>query len=265
MLAEQSFKLTQARHLGAVETKPARDLSEVAAAMRRVDRINAMSPEFVGFGPIATIIDDADQQLDAVTARGLQLLDVLIKAAVAVDEHHLSVVARGSNADGGRKTRADSTEVDRNVILPGLAAAQMRHRKTEAMAAGDDDVPVLWHCSVQFFDDAPRVERAGRWRIRLGVRVLGGRRNPLGNFVAAPAATADALFLHPADNRLGGCLGVGLYVKVGSSQPLPQSLRLGVDPDHLGIRKKIAAFGRVVAEPGSCSNHQIAFGEQLAP
>jgi hypothetical protein len=33
----------------------------------------------------------------------------------------------------------------------------------------------------------------------------------------------------------------------------------------LAFAKKVAAFGRVVAEPGSRGDHQIAFGKQLAP
>src|SRR5215472_16310013 len=107
MLTEQSFKLTQARHLGAVETKAARDLSEVAAAVRRVDRIDAMSPEFVSFGPIATIIDDADQQIDTVTARGLRLLDELLRSTHSVDEHHLAGFTRGRSSFGARRSRAD--------------------------------------------------------------------------------------------------------------------------------------------------------------
>ena len=59
-------------------------------------------------------------------------------------------------------------------------------------------------------------------------------------FVAAPAATANALFLEPGHDRLDGRLGVGLDMKVGGSQPLPQPARLGVDPHHLGIGEKIA-------------------------
>src|ERR1700756_4728487 len=80
MLAEQSFELTQACHFGAVETEPARYLGKIAPAVGRVHRIDAMGPEFVCLGPIATIVDDANQQLDAVAPHGLELLDVLIQA-----------------------------------------------------------------------------------------------------------------------------------------------------------------------------------------
>src|SRR3984893_3156314 len=85
MLAEQSFELTQARYFGAVETEPARYLGNITPAVGRVHGIDAMSPEFMCFGPIASVVDDADQQLHAVTPHGLQLLDVLIEAAIAVD------------------------------------------------------------------------------------------------------------------------------------------------------------------------------------
>src|ERR1700746_2510037 len=111
----------------------------------------------------------------------------------------------------------------------------MCHRKAEAMAASDDDVPILWHCRIQFLDNRARVEGAGGRRTGLGVRVLGSRGNLRGDLVAAPAPTADALFLEPAYDRLGARLGVGLNMKVGGSQPLPQPARLGVDPYHLGV------------------------------
>ena len=45
MLAEQSFELTQARHLGAVETEPARYLGKITPAVGRVHGIDAMGPE----------------------------------------------------------------------------------------------------------------------------------------------------------------------------------------------------------------------------
>src|ERR1700730_15215795 len=162
---------------------------------------------------------------------------MLVEAAIAVDQHDLAVIACRSDANRRRQTGADRAEIDRDVILAGGAAAQMRHRKAEAMAAGDDDVPILWHCRVQLLNYRPRVERAGGRRIGLTVRVVGGRGNLRGDLVAAPALTADALFLEPAYDRLGGRLGVSLDMKVSGSQPLPQPTRLGVDPHHFGIRE----------------------------
>ena len=47
MLAEQSLELTQASHLGAVETEPARYLCEITAAVGRVRRIDAMRSELM--------------------------------------------------------------------------------------------------------------------------------------------------------------------------------------------------------------------------
>src|SRR6202011_3686788 len=123
---------------------------------------------------------------------------MLVEAAITVDQHDLAVIACRSDADRRRQTGADRAKIDRDVILASGAAAQMRHRKAEAMAAGDDDVPILWHCRVQLLDYWPRVERAGGRRIGLGVRVLRGRGDLRGDLVAAPAATTDTLFLEPA-------------------------------------------------------------------
>jgi len=46
------------------------------------------------------------------------------------------------------------------VILAGRAAAQMCHRKAEAMAAGDDDVPILGHRRIEFLDHWTRMTRS---------------------------------------------------------------------------------------------------------
>src|ERR1700739_3807667 len=80
--------------LCAVETEPARYLGKITPAVGRVHGIHAMGPELVRLGSIAAVVDDADQQLDPVAPHGLQLLDVLIEAAVAVDPHDLAVFAR---------------------------------------------------------------------------------------------------------------------------------------------------------------------------
>lgn len=45
-------------------------------------------------GSVTAVVDDSDQQLDGVTLHGLQLLDVLVEAAIAVDQHYLAVVLR---------------------------------------------------------------------------------------------------------------------------------------------------------------------------
>ena len=63
-----------------------------------------MGPEFVRLGSIAAVVDDADQELDAVAPHGLQLLDMLVEAAVAVDQHDLAIIACRSDADRRRKT-----------------------------------------------------------------------------------------------------------------------------------------------------------------
>ena len=61
VLAEQPLELTPVGHFGATEAKPARYLGEVTAAVGRIHRVHTMGPEFMGFGPITTIVDDADQ------------------------------------------------------------------------------------------------------------------------------------------------------------------------------------------------------------
>src|SRR5207302_4815676 len=95
-------------------------------------------------------------------------------------------------------------------------------------------------------------------------RRLGRRGNLRRDLVPAPAAMVDAPFLQPAYNRLGRGLGVGLDMKVGGPEPLPEPARLGIDSHHLGTGEKITTLGRVVAEPGSGGDHQVAFGKQLA-
>ena len=99
VLAEEPLELAQAFHLGAVETQPARYLGEITPDVGRVHRIDAMRSELMCLGPIAAVVDDADQQLDAVARHRLQLLNVLIEAAVAVDQQHLAVIARRSDAN----------------------------------------------------------------------------------------------------------------------------------------------------------------------
>src|SRR5207248_9499668 len=113
----------QARPLAAVEPKPARHPSDVAAAMSRMHWIAARRAELMRLGSVAAVVDDADQQLDAVTLHGLQLLDVLVEAAVAVDQHDLAVVPRRRDADRRRQARTDRTEIERDVVLAGRSAA----------------------------------------------------------------------------------------------------------------------------------------------
>src|SRR5215204_4389049 len=99
MLAEQVLELSEGGDLRSVQPEAAGDLREIAAAMRRVHRIDAIGAKFVGFRSIPAIIDDADQQLDPVALQSLQFLDVLVEASVPVDEEHLAVVARDSDTD----------------------------------------------------------------------------------------------------------------------------------------------------------------------
>src|SRR5437588_12245224 len=99
MLAEEAIELAEACHLGAVQAEAAGDLRKITAAVRRVHRVAAGSAELMGFRSIAAVVDDADQQLDPVPPQRLQLLDVLVEAAVAVDQQHLAVASRDGNAD----------------------------------------------------------------------------------------------------------------------------------------------------------------------
>jgi hypothetical protein len=121
--------------------------------------------------------------LDAMPLDRLQFLDVLIQAAVAVDQQHLAVVPGGGDADRRRQTGANRAEIDRNVVLAGRPAAQVRHRKAEAVPAGDDDVPVLRDRRVEFLDDRARIDRSRR-------RVYG-----FGSGFSAVAAIFEAISL----------------------------------------------------------------------
>jgi hypothetical protein len=66
VLAEQALELAEAGHLGAIEAATAGDLGKIAAPVRRVDRVDAVGAELVGFRAIAAVIDDADQHLEPV-------------------------------------------------------------------------------------------------------------------------------------------------------------------------------------------------------
>src|SRR6516225_1467876 len=88
VLAEEASELPHLGDFGAVEAEAAGDPGEVAAAVGRVARVAARRAEFVRLGAIAAVIQDADQHLNTVAAEGLQFLDVLVEAAVAVDQQH---------------------------------------------------------------------------------------------------------------------------------------------------------------------------------
>jgi exodeoxyribonuclease V alpha subunit len=59
--------------IGAVKPEAARHLSDAAAAVGRVHRVHAIGAKLMHLSSVATVIDDADQQFDAVTLHGLQL------------------------------------------------------------------------------------------------------------------------------------------------------------------------------------------------
>src|SRR5690242_1556295 len=101
MFKKQCLEPAEACHLGAVQAKTAGYLGDVAAAVGGVHRVDPVGAEFVGLGPVAPIIDNADQELDAVALDCLQLLDVLVKTAVAVNQHHLAVVPRRGDPNRG--------------------------------------------------------------------------------------------------------------------------------------------------------------------
>src|ERR1700694_157917 len=112
MLAEEAIELAEAGHLGAVQAKAAGDLRKIAAAGGRMHRVAARSAELMRFRSIAAVVDDADQQLDPVPPQRLEFLDVLVEAAVAVDQQYLAGVSRDGNADRRRQARADGAEID---------------------------------------------------------------------------------------------------------------------------------------------------------
>jgi hypothetical protein len=56
----------------AVKPEAARHLSDVAAAVGRVHRVHAIGAKLMRLSSVAIVIDDANQQFDAVTLHGLQ-------------------------------------------------------------------------------------------------------------------------------------------------------------------------------------------------
>ena len=82
--------------------------------------------------------------------------------------------------------------------------------------------------------------------IFLGVGLIGGGRSSWRSHCCASRGGWMPLSLQPADDRLGGGLGVGVDVQVGGAQPLPQAARVGVDLHDLGV-------GDRDSRPRSCS------------
>src|SRR6516165_3754083 len=192
VLAEEARELPHLGDFGAVEAEAAGDPGEVVAAVGRVARVAARRAEFVRLGAIAAVIQDADQHLNTVAAEGLQFLDVLVEAAVAVDQQHFVTAARDGDADRCRQPRAERAKIDRHVIFAGGSALEVRHRKAKAVAAGDDDVPIPGDGAVELTQYRPRVQCFRRHREFLVVGHIGG--NAWSNRVAAPARPADAAF-----------------------------------------------------------------------
>src|SRR5579885_3344371 len=199
-----------------------------------------------------------------MTADRLQFLDMLIKTAVAIDQHDLVAAARDRDPDRCRKARPDCAKVEGRMVAAGRATAQMGHREAETMSASDDDIPVFRYDLVEFLNDRPRIERPGRDGVGLWIGV--GRRgsDPCRNLVAAPAGPSDAALTQAAGDRLGSGARIGADMQVGGLHPLPKPARIEVDLHDLGVWIQISALGRVMAKCRSRGDHQIALGEIFA-
>ena len=87
-----------------------------------------LSADSKGDRAIASTPSKTRAEADAMAADRLQLLDVHHEAAVALDQQHLAVAARGRHADRRRKGRTDRAEVVEHVHVLRVAAVEMRDR-----------------------------------------------------------------------------------------------------------------------------------------
>ena len=227
MFAEQSREPAETGDLGAVQAEAARHLREVAAAVRRVHRVDAVGAEFVGLGAVAAIVDDADQQLDAVAPDRLQLLDVLYRLPSPSISSTLPLSrAAATPIAAGRPEPMAPKSIGMWYLL-GRAAAQMRHGEAEAVAAADHDVPVLRDRRVELDDRRARIDRAGGRRVgSSGPGFRPSRRSARRFRCCASPARRMPRCLQPRDDRLGRGPGIGLDMQIGGAQPLPQAARV---------------------------------------
>ena len=175
-------------HRGAAQAEAGGGGGEVAAAVHRFLGRDAVGAELVHLGAIAAVVHDRHQHLDALAADRLQLLHVHHQGAVALDQQHLAVAARGGDADGGGQRRADGAEIVDHVIALGRAALHVGHHHAEVVAGADDDLPVLRDRLVELEHRLARIDGVGLHREFLAVGRVA--RDQPGHLVGAEAGAA---------------------------------------------------------------------------
>src|SRR5688572_18726505 len=133
---------TQAESLG--------DIFEVWSAENCVPVGQTVGPELVNLGAVRSVVAADDQQLDAMTSKGLQFLDVHEKATVALEQHHASIPASDRDTKRVRQRVPDSTEVA-HMMVPRWIVASHRRMEERLVAGSANDVVVLRDHTLEFF------------------------------------------------------------------------------------------------------------------
>ena len=108
-------------HLRAAQAEAAGNRLERRPAEDGAAVVDAVGAHLVDLRAIGAVVQDADQDAQAVALERLQLLDVHEQAAVALDQHDAAVApepAGGGHAHGERQAVADGAELaDRHEAL----------------------------------------------------------------------------------------------------------------------------------------------------
>src|SRR5206468_6376951 len=164
---EVGEQLRDDRHIAdlvAAQAEAARDIFERGPAEHSQAIVDAIGAQLVKLRAVSAVVHRADQDAKSLMLERLELLDMEQEPADAFEQHDLALAAlpaRSRNPKCIRQAVAARAEfTDRRVALRRPAS----HLGVEIglMAAADDDVPVLWHDSVDGPDHLARIQHA--WR-----------------------------------------------------------------------------------------------------
>ena len=147
------------------------------------------------------------------------------------------------------------------LVVLGFAPA---HGRVEIglVAGAADGMVVLGDHAIELVDGAPRIEQAGLDRELRAVRGL--FPDPARQLRRANACLRRAALAQCVERRRGGQLGVGAHIAVRGPHAVVQPQRLGVDLDHLGLGKHVAAVDGVIVEARADGDHEVGLFAQFA-